>query len=232
MRVGESVMYKVFQGEKQYFKVTAFYALSLAKYHMKCHAHESFEIMYVTSGECRIFCKNEWLRLKPNEFIYILPGVQHQLEVTDGQPCSVLNLEFGLTSEETAVKADVLFEKIQDFQRCFQIQYGYVVTNDCRNIGYAMKDLLSHLQKSQKKVDYKEFLFGLLFSRTMVELTYCINLKKNTQGVVYLKKACDYIDKHFLEEISIPEIAAYVDINKSYLQALFTDKIGCGKFIS
>lgn len=63
-------MYKVFQGEKQYFKVTAFYALSLAKYHMKCHAHESFEIMYVTSGECRIFCKNEWLRLKPNEFIY------------------------------------------------------------------------------------------------------------------------------------------------------------------
>ena len=82
MRVGESVMYKVFQGEKQYFKVTAFYALSLAKYHMKCHAHESFEIMYVTSGECRIFCKNEWLRLKPNEFIYILPGVQHQLEVT------------------------------------------------------------------------------------------------------------------------------------------------------
>lgn len=144
-------MYKVFQGEKQYFKVTAFYALSLAKYHMKCHAHESFEIMYVTSGECRIFCKNEWLRLKPNEFIYILPGVQHQLEVTDGQPCSVLNLEFGLTSEETAVKADVLFEKIQDFQRCFQIQYGYVATNDCRNIGYAMKDLLSHLQKSQKK---------------------------------------------------------------------------------
>ena len=42
-----------------------------------------------------------------------------------------------------------------------------------------------------------------------------------------MKKACDYIDKHFLEEISIPEIAAYVDINKSYLQALFTDKIGC-----
>ena len=34
----------------------------------------------------------------------------------------------------------------------------------------------------------------------MVELTYCISLKKNTQGVIYLKKACDYIDKHFLEE--------------------------------
>ena len=68
---GELGMYRIFQREKQYFKVTAFYALSLSKYHMKCHIHESFEIMYVTSGECRIFCQNEWLRMKSGEFIYI-----------------------------------------------------------------------------------------------------------------------------------------------------------------
>lgn len=49
---GELVMYRIFQKEKQYFKVTVFYALSLVKYHMKCHAHDSFEIMYVTSGSC------------------------------------------------------------------------------------------------------------------------------------------------------------------------------------
>ena len=46
---GELVMYRIFQKEKQYFKVTAFYALSLLKYHMKFHANDSFEIMYVTS---------------------------------------------------------------------------------------------------------------------------------------------------------------------------------------
>ena len=40
---GELGMYRIFQREKQYFKVTAFYALSLSKYHMKCHIHESFE---------------------------------------------------------------------------------------------------------------------------------------------------------------------------------------------
>lgn len=126
-----------------------------------------------------------------------------------------------------AVEAEILLEKIRDFQKCFQMPQGYIAANDGRSLGYAIKDLLSYLQKSQNKVDDQEFLFGLLLSRTMVELTYCISLKKNTQGVIYFKKACDYIDKHFLEEISIPEIAAYVDINKSYLQALFTDKIGC-----
>lgn len=58
----------------------------------------------------------------------------------------------------------------------------------------------------------------------MVKLTYCIS-KKTHKEVIYLKKLV-IIDKHFLEEISIPEIAAYVDINKSS-SALFTDKIGC-----
>lgn len=123
---GELGMYRIFQREKQYFKVTAFYALSLSKYHMKCHIHESFEIMYVTSGECRIFCQNEWLRMKSGEFIYILPGVQHQLEITEGRPCSVLNLEFALTSEETAVEAEILLEKIRDFQKCFQMPRHYL----------------------------------------------------------------------------------------------------------
>lgn len=124
------------------------------------------------------FCQNEWLRMKSSEFIYILPGVQHQLEITEGRPCSVLNLEFALTSEETAVEAEILLEKIRDFQKCFQMPQGYIAANDGRNLGYAIKDLLSYLQKSQNKVDDQEFLFGLLFSRTMVELTYCISLKK------------------------------------------------------
>ena len=111
-----------------------------------------------------------------------------------------MDLEFALTSEETAVEAEILLEKIRDFQKCFQMPQGYIAANDGRSLGYAIKDLLSYLQKSQNKVDDQEFLFGLLLSRTMVELTYCISLKKNTQGVIYLKKACDYIDKHFLEE--------------------------------
>lgn len=86
------------------------------------------------------FCQNEWLRMKSGEFIYILPGVQHQLEITEGRPCSVLNLEFALTSEETAVEAEILLEKIRDFQKCFQMPQGYIAANDGRNLGYAIKD--------------------------------------------------------------------------------------------
>lgn len=61
----------------------------------------------------------------------------------------------------------------------------------------------------------------------LTELAFCARSSWNTQGSVYLKKALRYIDEHYLEDIDIPAIAAYAGINKSYLQALFTEKNGC-----
>ena len=40
-------------------EITAFYALTLPEFHMPFHVHNSFEIMYITAGNCRIFCGEE-----------------------------------------------------------------------------------------------------------------------------------------------------------------------------
>lgn len=94
---GELVMYRIFQKEKQYFKVTAFYVLSLVKYHMKCHAHDSFEIMYVTSGECRIFCQNEWLRMKSSEvYLYF---ARNTASTGNYRGEAVFCIEFGVCAD-------------------------------------------------------------------------------------------------------------------------------------
>ena len=61
----------------------------------------------------------------------------------------------------------------------------------------------------------------------LTELAFCARSSRSTQGIVYLKKALRYIDEHYLEDIDIPAISAYAGINKSYLQALFTEKNGC-----
>lgn len=46
----------IFQDSSRYFHISAFYALSLPYYHMEHHTHSSYEIMYITSGSCRVFC--------------------------------------------------------------------------------------------------------------------------------------------------------------------------------
>ena len=94
----------IFQDSSRYFHLSAFYALSLPYYHMEHHTHSSYEIMYITSGSCRVFCldgtQDTEFPLKSGQFIFIRPDVPHRLEIPDGFPCSILNLEFSLTPEK------------------------------------------------------------------------------------------------------------------------------------
>ncbi len=111
----------IFQDSSKYFHISAFYALSLPYYHMEHHTHSSYEIMYITSGSCRVFCMDEEqdmeFPLKSGQFIFIRPGIPHRLEIPDGFPCSILNLEFSLTSEKSPVSLDLLLKKDPGFSR-------------------------------------------------------------------------------------------------------------------
>ena len=64
----------IFQDSSQYFHISAFYALSLPYYHMEHHTHSSYEIMYITSGSCRVFCldgtQDTEFPLKSGQFIF------------------------------------------------------------------------------------------------------------------------------------------------------------------
>ena len=220
----------IFQDSSRYFHISAFYALSLPYYHMEHHTHSSYEIMYITSGSCRVFCMDEEqdmeFPLKSGQFIFIRPGIPHRLELPDGFPCSILNLEFSLTSEKSPVSLDLLLKKDPGFSRFWNFiasSRGFCSGTDSRNFGYRLKALLTFLQRSNDQIKEEEFLFILLFGRMLTELAFCARSSRNTQGSVYLKKALRYIDEHYLEDIDIPAIAAYAGINKSYLQALFTE---------
>lgn len=227
-------MSDVFQDSSRYFHISAFYALSLPCYHMKHHTHASYEIMYITSGSCRVYCLDseqdtEFL-LKTGQFIFIRPDVPHRLEIPDGFPCSILNLEFSLTSEKSPVPLDLILKKDPEFSRFWNLRKSaqpFCSGTDSRNLGYSLKDLLTFLQHCSGEIVKEEFLFFLLFCRMLTELAFCARFSQGTQGSAYLKKALSYIDEHYLEELTIPDIAAYAGINKSYLQALFTEKNGC-----
>ena len=109
----------IFQDSSRYFHISAFYALSLPYYHMEHHTHSSYEIMYITSGSCRVFCldgtQDTEFPLKSGQFIFIRPDVPHRLEIPDGFPCSILNLEFSLTPEKSPVALELLLKKDPGF---------------------------------------------------------------------------------------------------------------------
>ena len=117
-----------------------------------------------------------------------------------------------------------LLSKCRDFREFWKKMPSYRYSEDMRDLGYALKDLISHLQKAP---DSSDFLLYLLYSRTMAELAYSMIHEKENTGLYYLKKACGYIDRNIHETIRVPELAAYTGINKSYLQSLFSRILGC-----
>lgn len=70
-------------------------------------------------------------------------------------------------------------------------------------------------------------LIRLLFLRMMLELSKCVSNSSKNTGMLYLKRARDYISSHLTEEIRIPGLAEYAGINKSYLQSLFSRYMNC-----
>ncbi len=206
-----------------YGNITAFYALSLSEFHMNFHSHKSNEIMYVTSGQCTVHTKDSTHSLGNNQFIFIRSHVPHRLEINPDKPCSILNLEFSFTNKGD-IPLEGLLERSADFKEFWKSIPSCFYGSDSRDLGYALKDLISHIQRFTVKDD---FLLELLMSRTMVELAFSITSRRNDTGLRYLRKACGYIDKNLHSDIKIPEIASYVGISRSYLQALFSEGIGC-----
>lgn len=242
---------ELYKENEQYIDITAFYALSLCGYNMHMHRHKSCEIMYVTKGECQIYIDQTECLLREHQFILLNAGTPHRLWIPKKHTCSLLNLEFCIHREPTNIQMTELAKHSIGFRQLCQRKDLYFVASDSTNFGYALKDLITHLERkavrtadtsqelsvmkvqdaSQGRPHITEqeyqYLTQLLFQRVMLELCACPAENKSSAGAIYIKRACDYIRLHLTEEIRVPELAAFTGINKSYLQSLFTEQMQC-----
>ena len=202
--------------------VSAFYALRLSEFYMDFHSHRGLEIMYVTKGTCTVFLKDRSVQLTQREFIFLDSQVSHRLLVTPDQPCSLLNLEFFCQEKENGQDLRELAAHCPDFVELCRSNQPYHMGMDTRNLGYALKDLISQMES---KGEDDVYLRRLLFFRFLIELSKCIRTDGSTAGLTYLKKACRYIDEHMTEDIRVPDIATFAGVNKSYLQSLFRSRL-------
>ena len=155
-------MSSIFNTEDFYVVISAFYAISIPEFHMHTHTHESCEIMYVTGGSCEVQCQGEEIHLGQNQFVFIDAQVPHKLVIPEGHPCSVLNIEFQRSREEGMIDLSPLQKNSPDFQKFCKQNNPFLVSADLRGLGYALKDLITHLQKENRQEDY---LTNILFQR-------------------------------------------------------------------
>lgn len=204
-------------------KITAFYALSLTKFYMEPHSHDSCEIMYVTSGSCLVEYEGKQVRLTPGRFVFLDAQVCHRLKIQEGSSCSVLNLEFRW-GEEGEIDLDQIIRNSPGVKRIVGKKVGGFEGDDLNDLGYSLKDLITYLQRDRKK---QEYLLTVLFYRFLLELAAGMEEDRKRAGAAYLRKACGYIEENLASDLKVSKIAAHAGINKSYLQFLFSKFLDC-----
>ncbi|MGI5958327.1 MAG: AraC family transcriptional regulator [Massiliimalia sp.] len=214
-----------FCSQLQFARPQVYYALNLDHFVMEPHSHSRCEIMYVVSGSCTIRLPKESVVLKSRQFIFLDQDTPHELSIEKGTLCSLLNLEFECSPDIMGVNLLQLREKDMLFRQFLEDPCPYRVCYDHYQTGYALKDLITELNRSQTQWDY---LLEIQFTRLLLDLARCAAEKSSQSGIRYLKKAEQFIEEHLSEELDVAQVAKAAQINHTYLQTLFSKHHHCG----
>ena len=250
---GDGHFMSIYHTANRYATVEAYYSMTFDQFDMRPHSHPRCEIMYVTRGQCTVHTASEDAVLKTGQFIFIDQRTPHGLSVKKEGPCSIINLEFGCspagrtpapegrectcTNGENAFDSSLAVSEKRGLDLCRLKNnsaefYAFLcrprdfcVLRDTGSLCYALRDLIYELESGRKG---NEFLINILLARTLIECARCAACSDAGTGLIYLKKAQEFIRSNFDQEISVGAVAECAGIHPAYLQKLFKMHLGYG----
>lgn len=220
------------QNHPLWFHIENYYAQTYQQFMMKKHLHNRIEIMYVASGSCIIdaLLENEWVKytLYSGEFVLLDAGIAHSLTIKDKEMTRILNLEMSMMPpiNPSGLTVQKFKSSVESFRYFLDNFNGVTKLIDD---GYVQKLIVAihrelQLNSPQKDID---FMIDLYLPQLFVEISRCASSKLHIKtSYTYVKKALNYIDRNFCNEISIEEIAREIDIHVIYLHRIFKQNVG------
>jgi len=214
----------IYLKKNRFAKIDAFYNLRLDEFHMETHAHNRCEIMYVTDGNCEVELDGQLFRLNPGYFVFIDQDIPHRLTVGRKNPCSIMNIEFTCADNIQGVDLHYISERADSFREFLEDRQDYKLLFDNQNMAGSLKTLIDMLYNKQNDNSY---MVELMFSQILVIMSLCEKGIRKQSGLLYIKKAKEYINENYLYDITSEMIANYAGINRSYLHTLFSRYENC-----
>lgn len=213
--------------------VYAYYYKQWSDYSMDYHTHDSVEIMYAITGECRIETKPEPAgisipyTLRRGEFMILDANVPHRLAVQERGPCRMLNVEFTMRERETALPSlrtlageDPLVAELAEEKS------PVLVLRDNDELYPLLKNLVLEMDVGERR---REARVQLLFAQLFVALAHIrkesLKLEDNPFER-YVKAATQFIHHNYDRDIRVKDIAASVNLHPGYLHRVFREGTG------
>ncbi len=216
-----------------WLRIYYFYAIHYPFFQMDIHTHDTWEIMYVVHGKCKVLCvedcQEKEYELRDGEYILLSNQIPHKLTVEKESPCRILNLEGKLEPSHSLFHLEQLFsEKL--FRKFMDSSEHIILGNDDGSLYATLQTLISELKKqtvspgvvsSNLLIDFLLGQFLLLLARQSIAPD-----TKTKEGNLYVRKTLKYLEKNFDRDIHISDIANEAGISQGYLQRLFKKETG------
>lgn len=216
---------KLLHSECSFF-ASAYYFKQWDSYKMDVHAHDRVEIMYAISGSCRIQTKNRINILRKGDFILLDADVPHSLSLETNEKCRMLNVEFGFRGKlEDFPSVGQIINSNPSLKNMYDSAQPYIVLKDTAEVYQALKSLILELDTYG---DDKSMNLQMLFSQLLIRIArlYADSASDDGQGMLYTRKALNYIHQHYDYPIKVKDIADAVNIHQAYLHRLFKANSG------
>lgn len=180
------------------------------------HFHDYYVFGYVVSGKRELLCNGLELQLSPSNLLIFNPRDNHECVSTAASPL-LHYLGFNISEERMQeISLELTGES-------FLPQFKPTVFSD-ESAGSAFLELHQLIMKEADELR-KEELFYVLFSRLFRKYAHT-SLGSRPLRSSQIKEACDYLESHASETITLDDICQRVAVSKSSLIRSFSRQLG------
>lgn len=194
------------------------------------HWHKEFEITYVISGEGIFYTDLRPIYVKKGDIMIIPP-----LSLHSGKPlkdfCECKTLVFSLDFLKRSSADSISMKYINPVN---EGQYKFPLLIDKKNDIY--KSILESFKTITATYEKQDFAFELLIKSELIKMIYNmfnsklveLNISENDleKKSEKIKSIITYVKKHYKSNITITEVANYLDYSENYFCRFFKNQTG------
>ena len=188
-------------------------------YCFESHWHNSIEITYVVKGEKIQRMENEKIVAKTGTLLLVNSGVSHDIDVKKGIEGIVLLIDRKFINH---VCPNAICKRF-DLEKKLEVKQ--------KIINILLKIYRNESQENNLIDTYIDILIIIdLLTKYLIDDKYYIQEKHDDELYELVIEVINYIDKNYKQKISLNELAALTNYNKSYLSTVFKKKMGISIF--
>lgn len=184
------------------------------------HFHEYHVIGFIEKGQRFLSCKNKEYTIEPGDLLIFNPHDNHACEQIDGR-----TLDYRCINIQSEIMSKAVFEITgKEYLPYFTPQ---VIFHS--ELVSVLRELHQMLMEEEKDFR-KEEIFFFLLEQLIEEYTEQAVLAGNTEQSAEARTICEFLEKHYMENITLAALCNLTGLSKYYLLRSFTKQRGISPY--